>query len=53
MAVISVHDGVVYVQTLAKHVMNVHLNAVQTLDETPEGEVPLNTLKKYISFVRS
>ncbi|XP_076463942.1 DNA replication licensing factor mcm5-A-like [Babylonia areolata] len=39
--------------TLAKHVMNVHLNAVQTLDETPEGEIPLNTLKKFISFVRS
>jgi len=39
--------------TLAKHVMNVHLNAGQTMEDAPEGEIPLNTLKKYINFVRS
>ncbi|KAK7104511.1 DNA replication licensing factor mcm5-A-like [Littorina saxatilis] len=39
--------------TLAKHVMNVHLNAQQTLDETTEGEIPLNTFKKYIAFIRN
>ncbi|KAK7488402.1 hypothetical protein BaRGS_00020376 [Batillaria attramentaria] len=39
--------------TLAKHVMNVHLNALQTVEEVAEGEIPLNTLKKYIAFCRS
>ncbi|RUS84279.1 hypothetical protein EGW08_007972 [Elysia chlorotica] len=37
--------------TLAKHVMNVHLNALQSTEAT-EGEVPLNTLKKYIAYAR-
>ncbi|XP_076060472.1 minichromosome maintenance 5 [Oratosquilla oratoria] len=39
--------------TLAKHVMNVHLNALKTIDETPEGELPLKFLKKYIHYCRS
>ncbi|CAG5130699.1 unnamed protein product [Candidula unifasciata] len=39
--------------TLAKHVMNVHLNAMQTTEEVQEGEVPINILKKYIAFCRS
>ncbi|GFR65019.1 DNA helicase [Elysia marginata] len=38
--------------TLAKHVMNVHLNALQST-EAMEGEIPLNTLKKYIAYARS
>ncbi|KAK3802141.1 hypothetical protein RRG08_050027 [Elysia crispata] len=37
--------------TLAKHVMNVHLNALQSTEAT-EGEIPLNTLKKYIAYAR-
>ncbi|XP_005104462.1 DNA replication licensing factor mcm5-A [Aplysia californica] len=39
--------------TLAKHVMNVHLNALQTTEEAKEGEIPLNTLKKYIAYCKS
>ncbi|ESO92071.1 hypothetical protein LOTGIDRAFT_191134 [Lottia gigantea] len=39
--------------TLAKHVMNVHLNSLQTTDETSEGEVDLNTLKKFIAYTRA
>ncbi|KAH9495781.1 DNA replication licensing factor mcm5-A [Bulinus truncatus] len=38
--------------TLAKHVMNVHLNALQNIEEIKEGEIPLNTLKKYIAYGR-
>ncbi|KAI8787761.1 DNA replication licensing factor mcm5 [Biomphalaria glabrata] len=39
--------------TLAKHVMNVHLNALQSTEEGKDGEIPLNTLKKYIAFCRN
>ncbi|XP_013394229.1 DNA replication licensing factor mcm5-A isoform X2 [Lingula anatina] len=39
--------------TLAKHVMNVHVNARQTTEEQREGEVDLPTLKKLISYCRS
>lgn len=38
---------------MAKHVMNVHMNALQTTEEVRQGEIDLNTLKKYISFIRS
>ncbi|KAK3869216.1 hypothetical protein Pcinc_025464 [Petrolisthes cinctipes] len=38
---------------LAKHVMNVHLNALKTAEETPEGELSLKFLKKFISYCRS
>ena len=36
---------------MAKHVMQVHLNAVMT-DESVEGELPLDTLKRFVSFTR-
>jgi len=39
--------------TLAKHVMNVHLNAFQTTEEARDGEIPLQTLKKYLAYVKS
>lgn len=39
--------------TLAKHVLNLHANAQKTIEETPEGELSLNLLKKYISYCRS
>jgi len=39
--------------TLAKHVMNIHMNAIQTAEEQREGELDLNTLKKYIAYIRS
>lgn len=39
--------------TLAKHVMNIHMNALQTMEEQREGELPLNLLKKYIRFART
>lgn len=38
--------------TLAKHVMNVHLNSLQAA-EKQEGELGLEMLKKYISYCRS
>ncbi|XP_040212751.1 DNA replication licensing factor MCM5 [Rana temporaria] len=37
---------------LAKHVMNVHLSA-RTQTQAVEGEVDLNTLKKYIAYCRT
>ncbi|XP_074593439.1 minichromosome maintenance 5 [Brevipalpus obovatus] len=39
--------------TLAKHVMDVHMNAQTTIEDNVEGELSLNTLKKYISYCRS
>ena len=36
---------------LAKHVMQVHLNAAQT-NQGIEGELELNLLKKYIDYCR-
>ena len=39
-------------QHLAKHVMQVHLNALQTEDAV-EGELGLATLKKFIAFARA
>ena len=36
---------------MAKHVMKVHLNAIMT-DETVEGELPLQTLKRFVAFTR-
>lgn len=39
--------------TLAKHVMNLHANALQMTEDTRPGELHLNTLKKYIAFCRS
>lgn len=32
--------------------MGIHMNAVQTNDETQEGELSLPLLKKYITFCR-
>ncbi|KAK2707852.1 hypothetical protein QYM36_015507, partial [Artemia franciscana] len=37
--------------TLAKHVMNIHMNALQATEV--EGEMSLELLKKYIAFCRS
>ncbi|XP_053200983.1 DNA replication licensing factor mcm5-B-like [Panonychus citri] len=39
--------------TLAKHVMDVHMNAQTTIEDNVEGELSLNTLKKYISYCRA
>nr|CAH0098446.1 unnamed protein product [Daphnia galeata] len=39
--------------TLAKHVMGIHMNAVQTGEDLHEGELSLSLLKKYIGFCRS
>ena len=36
--------------TLAKHVMQVHMNAAA--DNTVEGELPLEFMKKYIAYCR-
>jgi len=40
-------------QTLAKHVMNIHMNALQMSEEARPGELQLNTLKKYIAYCRT
>lgn len=40
--------------TLAKHIINVHLNANKPANtETVEGEIPLNVLKKFIHYCRT
>lgn len=40
--------------TLAKHVINVHLNANRAVTAPEqEGEIPLNVLKKYIHYCRT
>lgn len=39
--------------TLAQHVMGVHMHAQDTLEETSDGELTLNTLKKFIAFCKS
>ena len=40
--------------TLARHIINVHLNAHKTTHlEATEGEIPLNMLKKFIHYCRT
>uniref|UniRef100_H3CL83 DNA replication licensing factor MCM5 n=1 Tax=Tetraodon nigroviridis TaxID=99883 RepID=H3CL83_TETNG len=43
---------VIFLLTLARHVMNVHLSA-QTQTEGVEGEIPLPPFKKYIAYARA
>ena len=38
---------------LAKHVMNIHVNAMATEDENSKGELSLAFLKKFINYARS
>lgn len=38
---------------LAKHVMNVHVNAQHIIEDSNEGELNLNLLKKYIAYCRA
>lgn len=38
---------------LAKHVMNIHINAAQVTEQSAEGELPLHILKKYIYYCRT
>lgn len=40
-------------KTLARHIMNVHMNAAQTTNEPKEGELSLELIKKYINYCRS
>lgn len=40
-------------QTLAPHIINVHLNANKATAEPQEGEISLNTFKKYIHYCRT
>ena len=37
--------------TMARHVMSIHINAAT--ETAAEGELPLNTLKRYVAFARS
>lgn len=39
--------------TLARHIINVHLNAHKTTDNPKEGEISLSMFKKYIHFCRT
>ena len=41
-----------FLQRLAKHVMNVHMNALQTSGDQAQGDLDINTLKKYVGYVR-
>ncbi|XKL61934.1 hypothetical protein PGB90_001767 [Kerria lacca] len=38
---------------VSKHIMNVHLNADQNIDESNDGEMSLLLIKKFISFCRN
>lgn len=40
-------------QTLAKHIINVHLSAGKSAQEQTEGEIPLSTFKKFIHYCRT
>jgi len=42
----------VLVQTLARHIMGVHMNARHVEEETADGEMSLNFIKKYIHYCR-
>lgn len=42
-----------FFQTLAKHIINVHLNANKTAAEPREGEISLSMFKKYIHYCRT
>ena len=39
--------------TLAKHIINVHLNANRPAQPEQDGEIPLHVLKKYIHYCRT
>lgn len=39
--------------TLAKHVLKIHTNAGELTEQFQEGELPLNVLKRYISYCRT
>lgn len=39
-------------QTIAKHIMNVHMNAGQTAEDNTDGEIPLALMKKFINYCR-
>lgn len=39
--------------TLAKHIINVHLNANKPVTAEQDGEIPLHVLKKYIHYCRT
>ncbi|ESN98474.1 hypothetical protein HELRODRAFT_113800 [Helobdella robusta] len=39
--------------TIARHVMNLHVNAVLMTEESRPGELQLETLKKYITYCRN
>lgn len=39
-------------KTLARHIMNIHMNAAQISSEPKEGELSLELIKKYINFCR-
>lgn len=40
-------------QTLARHIMSVHMNAGQEAEEPKEGELSLELIKKYIYYCRT
>jgi DNA replication licensing factor MCM5 len=39
--------------TLARHIMNVHMNAGQVIQEPKDGELSLEFIKKYINYCRT
>lgn len=40
-------------RTIAQHVLDVHMNAQRTIDDSVEGELSLSLLKKYIAYCKS
>lgn len=45
-------EGLFVLQTLAKHIMNIHMMAGQTSDESNDGELSLLMIKKFINYCR-
>lgn len=39
--------------TIAKHVMNTHMNGSSTINGEIEGEIPIEKMKRYISYCRT
>lgn len=43
---------IIMLQTLAKHIMGVHMNAGQITQDPKEGELSLEFIKKYIHYCK-
>jgi DNA replication licensing factor MCM5 len=49
---ILAHSFISIAQTIARHIMNLHMNRVAANAEA-SGEIPLETMKRYIAYCKS